>query len=90
MIQRVQTLFLLLATIAGTTTFFFPLANFVSEMAYYKFFLTGIEHISPNPQELFSLAFVLPLAIIAGLIVALSFTAIFLYKKRPLQIKLSQ
>jgi len=64
MIQRLQSLFLLLASAAATATFFVPLSNFVSEMAYYKFYITGIEHISPNPQELFSVGFVLPLGIL--------------------------
>lgn len=90
MIQRLQSLFLLLASAAATATFFVPLSNFVSEMAYYKFYITGIEHISPNPQELFSVGFVLPLAILFGIIAIMSLGAIFLYKNRPMQIKLSQ
>ena len=89
MIQRIQSLFLLLAAIACILLFFFPVAYFFNEtFGNYKFFITGIHSMDPDPKVQFSIWFVAPLFIITGISALLSIITIFLYKNRPSQLRL--
>lgn len=89
MLQRIQTVYLFLAAIAGILLFFFPLANFYDEMAgNYRFFITGVESMDPNPRMTFSFWFTSPLWIITGIASLLSLITILLYQNRILQIRL--
>ena len=89
MLQRIQTVYLFLAALAGILLFFFPLANFYDEMAgNYRFFITGVESMDPNPRMAFSFWFTSPLWIITGIASLLSLITILLYRNRILQIRL--
>ena len=96
MLQRIQTLFLLIVIIAGIVLMFVPLAVYYSEMGYYiKFFLYGVKNLAHDPfgaesPRLFSAFFGKPLLIVQIVnIIIVSFT-IFKFKKRTLQLKLNQ
>ncbi len=86
MLQRIQSIFLFLASVAMALMFFFPLANFFSENYSIQLWVTGIikhtefsDNVNISP---------LPLLIIVPFVALLSFATIFLYKKRKIQLKL--
>lgn len=96
MLQRIQTVFLFLATVMGVLIFFFPIATYFSDTVYFQFFIYEIRNLSPDPFNEMGVArdeildwFVLPLAILQVLILTLTFITIFRYKKRLLQIRLN-
>ena len=84
MIQRIQTIWLLIASVLAVLMFFYPVAelNNEKELMIYSF----------QSLNLFGIAgFIKTGYIIAGLSVLIaffSFTAIFLYKRRTLQMRL--
>lgn len=84
MIQRIQTIWLLLATILAVLIFFFPIAELSNEN---KLMIYSFESIN-----LFGMVgFIKTAYIFAGLVALIaffSFTAIFLYKRRDLQMRL--
>jgi hypothetical protein len=89
MIQRIQSLFLFVACLAGILLFFFPIATFYDELlGNYKFLITGVESMDPTPKMQFSFWFTSPLWIIAAAATALSLITILLYKNRILQMRL--
>jgi hypothetical protein len=89
MIQRLQTIFLFLAAVSCVLMFFFPIAYFFHEtLGNYKFFITGMQCMDPDPRVRVSTWFVAPLFLAAGLSVILSVVSIFLYRNRPYQIRL--
>jgi peptidoglycan/LPS O-acetylase OafA/YrhL len=77
MIQRIQSIFLLLAALAFLSLFKFPFA--VSDMANSGYLADKDFDIYDNPA----------LLLLAGLGALIALVAIFLYKNRPLQIRLS-
>ena len=86
MIQRIQSIFLFLASIAIALMFFFPLANFFSENYSVQFWVIGIIKFTEFSDSININS--LPLLIIVPFIALLSFTTIFLYKNRKIQLKL--
>ncbi|HAH58587.1 MAG TPA: hypothetical protein DCL86_10605 [Bacteroidales bacterium] len=88
MIQRKQTLFLILAAIALLALYFFPVASFWSEQAYYKFFIYKLELQGPLEADIFRKNLVMPLGIFNGIIILVIFISIFLFKKRRQQMRL--
>ncbi|MCF8364889.1 MAG: DUF4293 domain-containing protein [Bacteroidales bacterium] len=96
MLQRIQTVFMFLATIAGVLIFFFPVATYISNTDYLSFFIHTIESLAPQPFEEmasnsihFGRWFTIPLAAGQLLIIIILFYTIFQYKKRVLQIRLN-
>lgn len=87
MIQRIQTIFLFLATVFAGILFFTPVFsfNYVGELI--KLTIYGVK--GANELLSFSASYALPLLLIAVLIVAIPAITIFMYKKRELQLKLS-
>ncbi len=88
MIQRIQSVYLFVASILLVVLFFVPVANFLGDFAYYKLFLTHIESLTPGTEALFSDAFFYPLMILNGLIIGVGLFTIFKFKNRKNQIKL--
>ena len=87
MIQRIQSLFLLLAALIGITVFFFPI-YFLSVKGFsYDIFMTSVKNVHADIPPSFKINMVFPLVIIIVLII-ISICTIFLYKKRTLQMKL--
>lgn len=89
MIQRIQTVYLALAILALTLLFFFPMATFISDLAYLKFYLLGLKNMAPDGITPVPATFNIPLIIVVVLIIALDAVAIFLFKNRSRQIQLT-
>jgi hypothetical protein len=87
MIQRIQTVYLLLALFLTGDLFFINLANLASETATYNLLYSGIEEVSSIPSTT-----VMPanaLTILLGMTVLLITIIIFMFKKRLLQIRIA-
>ena len=83
MIQRIQTIYLLLATILMSLTLFLPLATIIngtSEIVVKAFAVSGLSDVTGTLP--------LYLGILLSITTALLMTIIFLFKKRMLQIRL--
>ncbi len=96
MIQRIQTVFLVLVVLAGVLVFFFPIAIFISDAGYFKFFIHGVHDLVHDPffvdesgKQTFSFWFTAPLMFLQIFIILLAAYAIFQFKKRILQIRLN-
>lgn len=81
MIQRIQSLYLLIVVIAYVLLFFLPIANYITLQSSYEFSLLKIT--DANTNSTYPL-----LAVVVILILAVVVT-IFLYKKRMLQIRIT-
>jgi hypothetical protein len=89
MIQRIQSVFLFVAAVAGVLLFFFPVATFYDEvLGNYRFLITGVESMDPSPKMQFSFWFTSPLWVLASISTVLSVVILFLYKNRMLQLRL--
>jgi hypothetical protein len=89
MLQRIQTLYLVLIAIATLLLFFFPLADYYNELhGNYKFFIYGIKCMDPEPRVLFSPYFTLPLLALVTASFIFTVVTIFQYKNRLRQIRL--
>jgi hypothetical protein len=85
MIQRVQTLYMSIVVIACILLFFFPLARYIGDRGTYIFFITGMKLTGEIPAVInFWLTFPLVLIVVSSLVLVIA--AIFLYKKRGLQL----
>ena len=96
MLQRIQTVFMFLAVVAGVLIFFFPIATYISDTSYLKFFLHMVRELSSEPfndmsvtNSSFEQWFTLPLSAGQLVIIILVFITIFKYKRRKLQIRLN-
>lgn len=96
MLQRIQTVFMFLATVAGILFFFFPIASYISNTVHLTFFIHLLDDAAANPfNEMaeatleFGQWFTLPLAIGQFLIIVILLFTIFQFKKRSLQIRLN-
>lgn len=87
MIQRIQTVFLLLAIILLSFLFFTPFASFIIQPQMEKFLLdiTGLVSEGQNPECVFS---PWALIILSGLTMLITLVSIFMFRKRMLQIRL--
>lgn len=88
MIQRIQTVYLLIVAILIGILYFFPLASFVVEQDMSMYHLS-VKGLMPNTESTKPLFRALPLVFIITIIVIISITIIALFKRRMLQIKLS-
>jgi hypothetical protein len=87
MIQRIQTVFLILAFLAAVTLFFFPIAGIYSTTATYKFYVYGFKNMVPGEASIFTFMTTLPLLLLNILVAVLALVCIFLYKNRISQAK---
>lgn len=87
MIQRIQTIYLLIVAILIGVLYFFPIASFVVEqdMSMYQLSINGLIPDVAGAKPLFH---VLPLIIIISIIILSSAITIGFYKRRMLQIRL--
>lgn len=84
MIQRVQTIFLLISTILLSLLFIYPLTEFLDDSStIFNFTVFGIY---ADNEEIVS---TLPLLILLSIVNILSLVSIFLFKNRPLQMRIS-
>ena len=87
MIQRIQTVYLLVAAFLLAFFFFIPFSTFVVEpqMVKYLFLVSGLSSEGITSESIYS---TLPLLILSILVFAIPLVAIFLFKRRMLQIRL--
>ncbi|MBN2172804.1 MAG: DUF4293 domain-containing protein [Bacteroidales bacterium] len=99
MIQRIQTLFLILAIVANVLLFLYPVLSITEftevkneqlETDYYELSAAGIADPSPDSKPHLSNIVVYPLAILTSLIIILVAYSISRYKNRLHQIKLNK
>lgn len=86
MIQRIQSLYLIIACIAGILLMFFPFAKyFVGPGTFYEFRLTGMRLITPEAENVTMIpVFMLSILII---LIVLILVSIFMYKNRVTQMR---
>ncbi|MDL2290262.1 DUF4293 domain-containing protein [Paludibacteraceae bacterium OttesenSCG-928-F17] len=91
MIQRIQTVYLLIIVILSACTFFLPVANLYDSANVFLYKLNYQGLVLSEGDELIILNNLNTwcLKIISGLIPLIALITIFLYKKRVLQIRLS-
>jgi hypothetical protein len=85
MIQRKQTLFLVLAAIALSALFFFPLAKFIGDIDSLQLYIYKLDSLVPDHTPSFPAILVLIMAFMAVLMLLLSVVSIFMYKNRKMQ-----
>ena len=86
MIQRIQTLYLIVVTILLVFIIFFPIADFIrsTDEMIFSLSVSGLVSDSGEIVEHFS---VYPLFVLLGVSILITLSTIFLYKKRMLQIR---
>ena len=89
MIQRIQSVYLLLAGISAAVMFFFPLAVFYGN-SNFEMYAYQLHFFDPDPSLQVSPYFLLPLLGSIVLIILLSFWTIFSFKKRKQQLLLTK
>lgn len=90
MIQRVQSIYLFLAALAGLMTFFLSYAHFYADgakVAEYAMF--GVFNVQSQTLEMTG-PYAFPVWVFGALAVIVPFLTIFLYKNRPLQMRIAQ
>ena len=85
MIQRIQSLYLLLITVLMVVMMFLPLATFQQGMMLFNFDVMGLSTVETQPQLIYP---TWGLFILAAVISLLALITIFLFRKRILQIRL--
>ncbi|MDR2628358.1 MAG: DUF4293 domain-containing protein [Dysgonamonadaceae bacterium] len=86
MLQRIQTLYLLLITALTIAMLFLPLAVVQADHVYYSFDASGMSTTIADSSELVFPAWAL--MVLSAIIALLAIITVFLYKKRILQIRL--
>ncbi len=85
MIQRIQSVLLLLATISLIVAMFMPVAIVTTNEVQYLFTPWTLQENIPGGNIVYTTYYI---GILQVIVATMSFIAIFLYKKRPLQSKL--
>lgn len=95
MLQRIQTVFMFLAVVAGVLTFMFPFASFQSGSIDYFIYQMNLENIGSLSENVSKTIFfgewmIIPLSVLQILFLILIFINIMQFKKRSLQIRLNR
>lgn len=86
MLQRIQTVYLLIITALMAAVLFLPLAAMQTADAVYSFDATGLSTVAVQPELVYP---TWALFVLTAIIIVLALLTIFLYKNRILQIRLS-
>lgn len=87
MIQRIQSVFLLLASISLALTFFFPMAEFIGMEDSLMLYVYKVQSLVPGSSNVYDIWFIMPLLAIVSLVIIFSLVTIFMYKNRIGQLK---
>ena len=87
MIQRIQTVFIILSFLAAVAMFFFPFAGVYADLSTYKLYVYGFKDMVPGEESVFSFMTVLPLLLANIFTAGLALVSVFLYKNRILQLR---
>ncbi|MCW8898054.1 MAG: DUF4293 domain-containing protein [Flavobacteriales bacterium] len=88
MIQRIQSLFLLVIALSGVIFLFTPILEIINYESFYTMDAFNVFEMENNAKK--PLKSNIGLAVMSIIITLLASTIIFLYKNRPLQIKLAK
>jgi hypothetical protein len=88
MIQRKQSIFLLLAAIALSLLHYFPLASFIGDNDSLVLYIYKVISLVPDHVPVLPEYFIFPLLVVNALIILLTIVAIFLYKNRMRQLNI--
>jgi hypothetical protein len=88
MIQRIQSVYLLLASLLLSVTFFFPIAEFIGEKDSLVLYIFKVVSLVPDSQNVYDIMFVMPLLGIVVAVILLSLITIFMFKNRNGQLKI--
>lgn len=86
MLQRIQTIYLLLVIAVCAVAFFIPTMSFSAPEAVYTLGMSGFSKMGENGAELIQST--LGLSLMTGIIPLIALITLNLYKKRPLQMRL--
>jgi len=89
MIQRIQSIYLVLALIASVLMFIFPLAEFYGS-SNFVLYAYQLDFFDPDPSLTFNPYFLLPLMALLVLLVFLPIITIFSFKSRKRQLLLTK
>ncbi|MBU1008565.1 MAG: DUF4293 domain-containing protein [Bacteroidetes bacterium] len=90
MIQRIQTVFLLLATLSAGLLFVFPIAWYYGEFNTIEFMVYQLIDTVPGSQPVYNSFFLLPLIAITLISMGLSVAVIFSYKSMNKQLRMTK
>ncbi len=90
MIQRKQSVFLLLAAIALGLLHYFPLASFIGDKDSLVMYIFKVESLVPDQLPDLPEYFIFPLLAVNSMIILLTILIIFLFKNRRMQLNLTQ
>lgn len=88
MIQRKQSVFLLLAAIALGLLHYFPLASFIGDKDSLVMYIFKVVSLVPDQLPDLPAYFILPLLAVNSMIILLTILIIFLFKNRRMQLNL--
>lgn len=88
MIQRIQSVYLFLASLILSISFFFPIAEFIGVKDSLVLYVYKVVSLVPGSTNIYDLMFVMPLLAMVSLVVVFSFVTIFLYKNLSGQLKI--
>lgn len=88
MIQRIQSVFLFLASISLVLMFFFPMAEFIGVKDSLILYVYKVQSLVPDSDNVYDIWFIMPLLAIVSLVIVFSLVTIFIYKNRLGQIKI--
>lgn len=88
MIQRIQSVYLFLASLILSLTFFFPVAKFIGEKDSLILYVFKVVSLVPDSINIYDLMFIMPLLAIVSLTILFSLVTIFMHKNRLGQIKI--
>ncbi len=91
MIQRIQSIFLLLASVSAVLLFFYPVAEYFDGINYAIIFhIHQLQDHVPGNEQLFPNSFLLPLIILNALTGLLALLSLFMYKQMIVQLRLTR
>ena len=80
MIQRIQSVFLVLALVSTVLLFLFPIATYYGDFNTIEFFIFDLKDSSPDNEPLYNQYFVLPLSLVTLIAAGLTFYALISFK----------
>lgn len=88
MLQRIQSIYLFIASLALGLMFAFPISSYYGDLHTFKLTLLGVINLVPDSENLFQSYFTLPLIAFVFSLCVLSIICIFQYKNRKRQLKI--
>ena len=88
MIQRIQSIYLLFASLILSITFYFPIAEFIGDSDSLILYVYKVVSLVPGSSNVYDIMFIMPLLAITAIIILFSLVTIFMFKNRRGQMKI--